>query len=74
MPFCCRKNVTAIWQLASGGEADHKPAIRMSPTEIVAFADGADQLLAGVWSDAVLGCWEQIRLRLAPKGDYFTLF
>jgi hypothetical protein len=43
----CRKNVTAIWQLASGIEAGHKPAIRMSPTEIVAFADGADQLLVG---------------------------
>ncbi|MGV7241593.1 UvrD-helicase domain-containing protein [Caballeronia sp. M23-90] len=43
----CRKNVTAIWQLAAGIEAGHKPAIRMSPTEIVAFADGADQLLAG---------------------------
>jgi len=43
----CRKNVTAIWQLAAGVEAGHKPAIRMSPTEIVAFADGADQLLAG---------------------------
>ncbi len=43
----CRKNVTAIWQLAVGVEAGHKPAIRMSPTEIVAFADGADQLLAG---------------------------
>jgi superfamily I DNA/RNA helicase len=43
----CRKNVTAIWQLAVGVEAGHKPAIRMSSTEIVAFADGADQLLAG---------------------------
>ncbi|WP_176060307.1 ATP-binding domain-containing protein [Paraburkholderia sp. BCC1876] len=61
----CRKNVTAIWQLAMGVEAGHKPAIRMSPAEIVAFADGADQLLAGnrafrpaafslfeTWSDA----------------------
>jgi UvrD-like helicase C-terminal domain/AAA domain len=43
----CRKNVTAIWQLAAGLEMGHKPAIRMSPTEIEAFADGADQLLAG---------------------------
>ncbi|MBN3787854.1 3'-5' exonuclease [Burkholderia sp. Ac-20353] len=43
----CRKNVTAIWQLAAGLEAGHKPAIRMSPAEIEAFADGADQLLAG---------------------------
>jgi hypothetical protein len=43
----CRKNVTAIWQLAAGVEAGHKPAIRMSPSEIVAFADGADHLLAG---------------------------
>ncbi|KAF1026294.1 MAG: ATP-dependent DNA helicase Rep [Burkholderia plantarii] len=42
----CRKNVTAIWQLAAGLEAGHRPAIRMSPTEIAAFADGADQLLA----------------------------
>jgi UvrD-like helicase C-terminal domain len=42
----CRKNVTAIWQLAAGVEAGHKPAIRMSPSEIVAFADGADHLLA----------------------------
>ncbi|WP_429293459.1 hypothetical protein [Paraburkholderia sp. CI3] len=39
--------MTAIWQLAAGVEAGHKPAIRMSPTEIVAFADGTDQLLAG---------------------------
>jgi hypothetical protein len=43
----CRKNVTAIWQLAAGIEAGHKPAIRLSAAEIVAFADGADQLLAG---------------------------
>lgn len=43
----CRKNVTAIWQLAAGLEAGHRPAIRMSPAEIAAFADGADQLLAG---------------------------
>jgi hypothetical protein len=43
----CRKNVTAIWQLAAGMEAGHKPAIRMSPAEIEAFADGADLLLAG---------------------------
>ncbi|CAE6964974.1 UvrD-helicase domain-containing protein [Paraburkholderia domus] len=43
----CRKNVTAIWQLAAGVEAGYKPAIRMNPAEIVAFADGADQLLAG---------------------------
>jgi UvrD-like helicase C-terminal domain/UvrD/REP helicase N-terminal domain len=43
----CRKNVTAIAQLATGLEMGHKPAIRMSPVEIEAFADGADQLLAG---------------------------
>ncbi|WP_322046328.1 UvrD-helicase domain-containing protein [Paraburkholderia sp. J67] len=43
----CRKNVTAIWQLAAGLEAGHRPAIRMSPAEVTAFADGADQLLAG---------------------------
>ncbi|MFP3709988.1 ATP-binding domain-containing protein [Paraburkholderia sp. SIMBA_009] len=43
----CRKNVTAIWQLAVGVESGHRPAIRMSPAEITAFADGADQLLAG---------------------------
>jgi hypothetical protein len=43
----CRKNVTAVWQLAAGVEAGQKPAIRMSPGEIVAFADGADQLLSG---------------------------
>ncbi|MEK6295354.1 MAG: UvrD-helicase domain-containing protein [Paraburkholderia tropica] len=43
----CRKNVTAIWQLAVGLESGHRPAIRMSPAEITAFADGADQLLAG---------------------------
>lgn len=43
----CRKNVTAIWQLAAGIEAGHRPAIRMSAAEIFAFADGADQLLAG---------------------------
>jgi UvrD-like helicase C-terminal domain/UvrD/REP helicase N-terminal domain len=43
----CRKNVTAIWQLAAGIEAGHKPAIRMSPAEIAAFADGADLLMAG---------------------------
>ena len=42
-----RQNVTAIWQLAAGVEAGHKPAIHMSATEIVASADGADQLLAG---------------------------
>lgn len=43
----CRKNVTAIWQLAAGLEAGQRPAIRMSAAEILAFADGADQLLAG---------------------------
>ena len=44
--LCC-KNVTAIWQLAVGMEAGHKPGIRMSPAEIEAFDDGADLLLAG---------------------------
>lgn len=61
----CRKNVTAIWQFAAGLEAGHRPAIRMSPAEILAYADGADRLLAGqrafrpaafslfeTWSDA----------------------
>jgi hypothetical protein len=43
----CRKNVTAIWQLAAGVESGHKPAIRMNPSEINAFADGADLLLDG---------------------------
>ncbi|CAD6561188.1 UvrD-helicase domain-containing protein [Paraburkholderia sabiae] len=43
----CRKNVSAIWHLAAGVEAGQKPAIRMSPAEIVAYADGADMLLAG---------------------------
>ncbi|WP_442794139.1 UvrD-helicase domain-containing protein [Paraburkholderia sp. HD33-4] len=43
----CRKNVTAIWQFAAGLEAGHRPAIRMSPAEILAYADGADRLLAG---------------------------
>ncbi|KWD85124.1 ATP-binding domain-containing protein [Burkholderia ubonensis] len=43
----CRKNVTAIGQLAVGLESGHRPAIRMSPAEIEAFADGADRLLAG---------------------------
>jgi hypothetical protein len=43
----CRKNATAIWQLAAGLEMGHRPAIRMGASEIVAFADGADQLLAG---------------------------
>ncbi|MFC0403096.1 3'-5' exonuclease [Paraburkholderia rhizosphaerae] len=43
----CRKNATAIWHLAAGVEMGHKPAIRMSSAEIEAFADGADQLIAG---------------------------
>ncbi|SKD00130.1 UvrD/REP helicase N-terminal domain-containing protein [Burkholderia sp. YR290] len=43
----CRKNVSAIWHLAAGVEAGHRPSIRMSPTEIVAYADGADRLIAG---------------------------
>ncbi|MFM0632710.1 hypothetical protein [Paraburkholderia xenovorans] len=43
----CRKNVSAIWHLAAGIEAGHKPSIRMSPAEIVAYADGADALLEG---------------------------
>ncbi|MFD1561092.1 UvrD-helicase domain-containing protein [Paraburkholderia silviterrae] len=43
----CRKNVSALWQFAAGIEAGHRPAIRMSAAEIVAYADGADQLLAG---------------------------
>jgi hypothetical protein len=43
----CRKNVTAVWQFAAGLEAGHRPAIRMSPAEILAWADGADRLLAG---------------------------
>ncbi|SEK12446.1 3'-5' exonuclease [Paraburkholderia diazotrophica] len=43
----CRKNVTAIWRLAAGIESGHKPAIRMRAGEIEAFADGAEQLLAG---------------------------
>jgi len=43
----CRKNVTAIWQFAAGLEAGHRPAIRMSPAEILVWADGADRLQAG---------------------------
>ncbi|WP_320534221.1 3'-5' exonuclease [Robbsia andropogonis] len=43
----CRKNVTAIWELASGVVAGKKPAIRMSAAEILAYADGADSLMAG---------------------------
>jgi hypothetical protein len=43
----CRKNVSAIWHLAAGIEAGHRPSIRMSPAEIVAYADGADALIAG---------------------------
>jgi hypothetical protein len=43
----CRKNVTAIWELAAGVAAGRRPGIRMSAAEIVAFADGADQLMAG---------------------------
>ncbi|WP_308444899.1 ATP-binding domain-containing protein [Paraburkholderia adhaesiva] len=43
----CRKNVTAIWQYAAGLEAGERPAIRMSTAEILAYADGADQLQAG---------------------------
>ncbi|WP_112177436.1 UvrD-helicase domain-containing protein [Paraburkholderia unamae] len=61
----CRKNVTAIWQFAAGLEAGERPAIRMSPAEILAYAEGAERLLAGqrafrpaafslfeTWSDA----------------------
>ena len=43
----CRKNVSAIWRLAAGVEAGHRPSIRMSPAEILAYADGADRLLEG---------------------------
>jgi len=43
----CRKNVSAIWELASGVVAGKKPAIRMSATEILAYAEGADLLMAG---------------------------
>ncbi|MGF6547352.1 UvrD-helicase domain-containing protein [Paraburkholderia youngii] len=43
----CRKNVSAIWHLAAGAEAGHRPSIRMSSAEIVADADGADALLEG---------------------------
>ena len=45
--FLCRKHVSAIWHLAAGVEAGHRPSIRMSPAEIVAYADGADRLLDG---------------------------
>ncbi|MBN3783262.1 ATP-binding domain-containing protein [Burkholderia sp. Ac-20345] len=43
----CRKNVSAIGHFAVGLESGHRPAIRMSAAEITAYADGADQLLAG---------------------------
>ncbi|WP_345816678.1 ATP-binding domain-containing protein (plasmid) [Paraburkholderia sp. PREW-6R] len=43
----CRKNVSAIWHLAAGIEAGHRPSIRKSSAEIVAYADGADALLDG---------------------------
>jgi hypothetical protein len=43
----CRKNVSAIWHLAVGVEAGHRPSVRMSAAEIVAYADGADELLSG---------------------------
>lgn len=43
----CRKNISAIWHLAAGIESGHRPSIRMSAAEIVAYADGADMLLAG---------------------------
>jgi superfamily I DNA/RNA helicase len=39
--------VSAIWHLAAGVEAGHRPSIRMSPAEILAYADGADRLLEG---------------------------
>ncbi|MFP3480182.1 ATP-dependent helicase, partial [Burkholderia sp. SIMBA_057] len=35
------------WHLAAGVEAGHRLSIRMSPAEIVAYADGADRLLGG---------------------------
>jgi hypothetical protein len=43
----CRKNATAIWQFAAAIEMGHHPTLRMNPGEIIAFADGADQLHAG---------------------------
>ncbi|MDI9699015.1 UvrD-helicase domain-containing protein [Burkholderia cenocepacia] len=56
----CRKNVTAIWQFAAGLESGHTPSIRMSSAEIEAYANGADQLLAGrrVFRPAVFSLFE----------------
>ena len=75
----CRKNVTAIWQLAVGIEAGHKPAIRLSAAEIEAFAGGVDQLLAGgrafrpaafslfeTWKDAQLFAQSGVGCDLLP--------
>jgi hypothetical protein len=41
------KNAAAMWQLAAGLEIGHRPAISMSPSEIVADSDRAGQSLAG---------------------------
>jgi len=62
----CRKNVSAIWHLALGIEAGHKPSIRMSPAEIIACADGADALLDGrrAYKPAAFSLfetWEDVR-------------
>jgi len=43
----CRKNVTAIWALAESAIAGRRAAIRMDKAEIIAYAEGAEALMAG---------------------------
>ena len=56
----CRKNATAIAELAAGLEAGHRVAVRANVKDIQAFADGADRLIRGerAWSPTSLVLFE----------------
>lgn len=56
----CRKNATVVGELAGGLGKGHRVAVRANVSEILAFADGADQLKRGerAWRPTSLALFE----------------
>lgn len=62
----CRKNATVVGELAEGLAKGHRVAVRANVSEILAFADGADQLKRGAraWrptSLALFDSWKDVQ-------------
>jgi superfamily I DNA/RNA helicase len=59
----CRKNATVMGELAAGLEKGQRVAVRANVNEILAFAEGADQLIRGqrAWRPISLALFENWR-------------